>query len=156
MILPFTCKSCGYRRQDNVCVLDGRPVNPEESYCDMHCRHPYTCDLCGNLLSPGVKGELTPLPDGTYIRLCQACSEQYYMCSTCKNDQCNFNRLAQTSGIPPMVQQIVRQGPMQMITQVRNPELVKQACTNCPCFKNGKCQQEAHGTCSKWELRVPS
>lgn len=83
------------------------------------------CDYCGRPVSTIVDSE------GNCS--CVDCYKQFDTCIMC----CNGNTCAfetDPSPIPKVVTQTMRQGPMVMQTQVKNPERVKQFCFPCKCF----------------------
>ena len=113
------------------------------------------CDVCEKEIAPSVPTVL--IQEGEeWATLCPECDARLGCCVTCATayTQCQFEAIGPQSGLPPVVQQVIRQGPMQMITQVRNPELVKRACQGCSCYVAQKCIRETAQGCVNFRLRL--
>lgn len=151
------CQFCGYVNQEkDKCLLFGIPI-PEDNNksCTYFTYRARRCDVCGGLLIPHAHVILEKIADG-YARICDNCYQYIDKCPTCDHaqEQCNFEIIANSSGIPPIVQKVVQQGPMQMITQVKNPELIAQACPGCICYQNERCLREFGDGCHSYLLHV--
>ncbi len=85
---------------------------------------------------------ITEIEDGTLLYTCPQCYGLIHTCRTCEYVKtCNF--LTDTSE-PPIINQTVRQGPMIMQTQVKNPHLIDKHCISCRCSygDKGDCHRE--------------
>ncbi len=88
------------------------------------------CETCGR---PTEQQVLCPDGDNWHI-LCPACAAQLNTCAFCKKVRiCSFE--TDPSPLPKMIQQQFRQGPMITVTEVMNPERIRQTCEKgCDCF----------------------
>ena len=87
------------------------------------------CDYCGRPASTVVDTE-----DNCS---CVNCYKQFYTCAMCENaSKCEFE--TNPSPLPKVVQQTVRQGPMIMTTQVKNPERIREFCHICQCWNTSE------------------
>ena len=150
-----SCINCGYAASTkDKCLLFGIPIQEEDGKkCTYFTYRARKCDVCGGMLFPHAHVMLEKVADG-YVRVCDNCFQYIDKCPTCQHAQeyCAFQQIASSSGIPPFVQKVVQQGPMQMITQVKNPQLIAQVCPKCPCYKNNSCGKDIGEGCSSYSL----
>jgi hypothetical protein len=106
------------------------------------------CNYCGRQLPPFV------ISDDALV--CMNCYQQFYTCRMCEMGHlCEFE--TNPSPSPKVVFQTIRQGPMVIQHQVKNPQRVEQFCHKCLCWntEKGYCGKE-DGWCKKYhELRPP-
>jgi hypothetical protein len=88
------------------------------------------CETCGR---PTEQQVLCPDGDNWHI-LCPNCASQLNTCAFCKKvNGCAFE--TDPSPLPKRVQKQFRQGNMITVTEVINPERVRQTCEKgCDCF----------------------
>ena len=88
------------------------------------------CETCGR---PTEQQVLCPDGDNWHI-LCSNCAAQLNTCAFCKKvNVCTFE--TDPSPLPKMIQKQFRQGPMITVTEVMNPERIRQTCEKgCDCF----------------------
>ena len=88
------------------------------------------CETCGRPIDQQV---LCPDGDSWHI-LCSDCASYLNTCAFCKKvDTCTFE--TDPSPLPKMVQKQIRQGPMITVTEIMNPERIRQTCEkDCDCF----------------------
>lgn len=109
-----------------------------------------TCDLCGqNFSDPGI---ISPKGD-SFLLMCPNCYKLIGTCHTCKNaNTCNFE--SNPSTLPKTIQKEIRQGPIQAVTTIMNPERVRITCEKgCSCFskKNG-CYKQITAICGNFKF----
>ena len=150
----FHCGTCGLFNPDTEQCMINIPLydleDPRDGYCHNHTFRPKKCDCCGNKVVPWAK----MIYMGNDVMICPDCNQKFGLCETCRQTRqdCNFMIMSQTSGIPPVVQKIAQQGGMQMITQVKNPQLIERACKDCPCYVAGECGQDTGSGCNNYRL----
>ena len=88
------------------------------------------CETCGR---PTEQQVLCPDGDKWHI-LCPSCATQLNTCAFCKkSNTCLFE--TDPSPLPKTIQKQFRQGPMITVTEVMNPERIRQTCEKgCDCF----------------------
>ena len=88
------------------------------------------CETCGRLTEQQV---LCPDGDNWHI-LCPQCASLLNTCNFCKQaQQCLFE--TDPSPLPKMIKKQFRQGNMITVTEIINPERVRQTCEKgCACF----------------------
>ena len=88
------------------------------------------CETCGR---PTEQQVLCPDGNNWHI-LCPNCASQLNTCAFCKKvNVCTFE--TDPSPLPKMVQKQIRQGPMITVTEIMNPERIRQTCEkDCDCF----------------------
>ena len=99
------------------------------------------CETCGR---PTEQQVLCPDGDMWHI-LCPSCASQLNSCAFCKKaDTCSFE--TDPSPLPKMIQKQFRQGPMITVTEVMNPERIRQTCEKgCDCFSTDfGCMRQFH------------
>ena len=146
------CKTCGIKAPDsNTCQLNGTIIDPETDYCSKHASELKICDMCHQ---PYLGQDVIHCQNGEYIKItCMNCASKMGHCVTCAHGiNCKFE--TDPSPIPPVVNQVIRQGNMTMQTQVRNPERIKITCAaGCPCWhtddEGGFCCRE-YSTCGEY------
>ena len=107
------------------------------------------CSYCGNPDAPVVNQEGTEF-------YCLRCKDLFGTCAMCVNAEiCPF----QTSDIdiPPIVMQTIRQGPVTMQQQIKNPDRIRETCQKlCPCFHEEFACLKENGTCGNYARRLPN
>ena len=99
------------------------------------------CETCGR---PTEQQVLCPDGDTWHI-LCHSCASQLGTCAFCKKvNICTFE--TDPSPLPKVVQKQFRQGPMITVTEVMNPERIRQTCEKgCDCFNaDFGCMRQFH------------
>ena len=88
------------------------------------------CETCGR---PTEQQVLCPDGDNWHI-LCPNCASQLNTCAFCKKvNVCTFE--TDPSPLPKRVQKQFRQGNMITVTEIMNPERIRQTCEKgCDCF----------------------
>lgn len=151
------CSSCALR-QDNIqsptgsiCGISNVIVDPGSDYCSKHKDHLTICDVCGQATLELLQVYKTE--EGNFVSMCGECAKQLGYCRTCVNgSKCAFDE--DTSSTPKVVAKQVKQGNSIFVTQVRNPDLVRQTCQKgCPCFSsNNSCLKQSAQTCPQYHL----
>ena len=142
-----TCGDCALYAS-GLCRMTGLTVNAETDYCSKCVFSLPTCDLCGQETLNVIYDVTNP---DKILKVCQSCSEKSGTCATCKHGTtCDFN--TNPSPTPKMVQKQIRQGSTTMITQIPNPDRIRETCQNgCKCYIEdfGCCRQ--FNTCENYE-----
>lgn len=163
MSTPFHCGTCGLLDpQTNQCMVNV-PLqgleDPKDGYCHNHTFRLKQCECCGAKVAPWAK--MIYIEAGSSnesIMICPECNANYGLCATCAQSriECNFQIVASSPGlnIPPIVQEVKAQGNMQMVANVRNPQLMESACAECPCYSymDKKCLKDTGGGCIKYQI----
>lgn len=113
------------------------------------------CTVCGREIPRGIMSILYQEEENAeWALLCPECDARLYTCATCKMgyEPCRFELIGPSTGLPPIVQQVMRNGNMQMITQIKNPEIVAKACPECPCYVAQRCVRESGQGCENFRL----
>lgn len=159
------CSSCAFRAKTNdgqdACRLHSSPqhlhiIDLSKDYCSSHRDENETpiCAACGQsrlidytLVYLECPSEKPP------IILCQSCYSRINTCAFCKSSNyCDFEQ--NPIQIPPIVMKTIRQGPMTMQTQIRNPDRVAETCEKgCKCWdwEEKRCLRE-NNWCSNQDL----
>ena len=106
------------------------------------------CNYCGKPASTVVDSE------GNCS--CVNCYQQFYTCRMCENgSMCEFE--TNPSPLPKVVVQTIRQGPVTMQTQVKNPQRIEEFCQKCLCWNSEEnyCGKE-DGWCKKYHEVYPA
>ena len=140
------CKDCKLCIND-ICQIFKTNVSEEEG-CPNFVNETYTCDFCGREFNPKIA-----VIDGDKI-YCQDCGHALGTCATCRlGNVCEFQ--TNPGGPSPTIQKTVRQGNMQTIMSVPNPERTEFFCVrnNCPCYDQnlGLCLKNCQ-SCAKWAI----
>ena len=159
------CRTCASasKTQDgrDACARFKILINPNEDFCSQHVTKGQTgtCELCRvHLPFDQFYIWVTADESKNYI-VCKNCLANIGSCNTCKyQTQCGF---AADHSAPQVIMKTVRQGMMQMQTQVKNPTLVVKHCQKCRCSDDADphvqdvyCFRDENGAnCSKWEMR---
>ena len=120
----------------DYCPYFKSPVDIEKDGCNKYAypQQEYVCEVCGR---PIMELTGTGFLDEVHL-VCPNCFNAGYGCHTCVNGK-NCGVTSDTSGRPQLVQKVIQQGNMQVITQGINPELEKEYCHHCVCWlKNDK------------------
>ena len=151
-----TCGACALMKlAGGTCPIFREPIGPQEPACPRFKRELNNCDMCGQPILGEEIIYLNP-NNQTQIRVyCEQCSNQIGKCPTCENaNSCDFQ--TNTSNIPPIIQQQIRQGNAVMMTQVKNPERIEITCKkNCKCFDSEYGCMKEEGFCFHWKPRKP-
>lgn len=146
----YRCKDCGfYVPEQQGCSLHQKYVNPTEDFCSDHVATLQMCELCGKPIVPKNTVWLA------HHILCSKCAQLATgTCVGCThyNDMCYLTDDT-TVTEPLKVRKTIRQGNMQMMTEVVNPERIRKTCeAKCFCFdaENGCGKQ--NGYCSKFDF----
>jgi hypothetical protein len=144
------CKTCALltsQGENKFCGLARYQVDPETDYCSHHAWTLPTCDICGAKM---IKINIIDMVDGIAHPICDNCAAQTGTCKTCKHSRsCAFNE--SPSPLPKTIRQTIQKGPMQIATDVMNPERIQETCKKgCTCWDdNLGCLRQAAGTCAK-------
>ncbi|MDO4966762.1 MAG: hypothetical protein Q4E51_08660 [Lachnospiraceae bacterium] len=148
MMTVIKCGDCAFRSQDGArCGITGISIDPEVDGCSKGQKSPYVCDICGRFI---VESSIIDMDGETPHIICEKCHSKFGTCSLC--DSAGYCDFAQNPiQIPPTVQKRIQQGPMIAMTEVMNPERIKETCMkNCGCFDPEiGCLRQSAGTCGK-------
>lgn len=149
------CKDCRLANlKDLQCMLTRLPIGLKDKACANFTKELFLCEICNQQMAkPGIMVET----EQDFMMLCSNCSQKVGFCYTCECEHlCPFEQ--DPSTIPKMIQKQVRQGNMQMITQVPNPERIKITCeTDCKCYdKEIGCLKKKSQCCWNWKFRRKS
>lgn len=129
-MMTFYCNNCGYYRPaTGLCQITGNTIDPNHAICDNFlCGEYYTCKACH---TPIFHKQM--IIDGQGNTYCDKCWAKLNTCANCEqNVNCAFNDSPDT---PKMIQKREIVGNMQAVTNVRNPDIVRDTCQNgCSCF----------------------
>ena len=152
------CNTCALKdEQRKICRLSGIPINLEEDFCSHHIQNLMTCEICGSPML--TKGSLVEMDSElNWHHYCAQCKELLKTCQIC-SAPCEFE--TNPDPMPKVVMKTVRQGNMQMQTQVMNPDRVNKFCLVCGCYdKELGCKRQFNVGCDKkpdfWTSRNPS
>lgn len=147
-----TCGKCNYffttsSNGQTGCRLTGIKVTADE-YCSkgnfMDKDNINICEICGNPIQEPAERVVVEIIDGKLHTICGTCMEHHLKtCKVCDNrNRCDFE--TNPSTLPKTIQKSVQNGPMHMVTQVRNPERIKITCEKgCGCWnKEGYCNRD--------------
>ena len=129
-----TCGSCALMQHNGgVCPVFETAQPQDHPGCQYHTFELHPCVLCGNHMSKDNQFIDITEPDNMII-YCGNCKQHISHCPTCVNvKECRFE--TDPSPLPKVVQREIRQGNMISVTQVMNPERIRQTCQNgCLCF----------------------
>lgn len=156
-LIPFykKCRTCGAKGQ----FQDGSPgcskfkikIDLDNDYCSWHQpENAPECTICHQ-----KKEGIYLWYDEEYTVYCPICPTCFAKIGTC--DTCTYGNICELmtdQSEPPYVMQTVRQGPMIMQQQVKNPNLIARHCNKCCCSFDGKtCNKENEDiTCNNWKL----
>lgn len=144
------CGDCAlWKQYKGVCPYFRQPFDEKEGGCPMFTSDIYTCEICGQL----TKHLVIDVTDENHIHfLCQSCQEQSGTCATCKHGgECLFQ--TSPSPIPKIIKKEIRQGNMIAVTDIPNPERIRETCAKgCPCFDPEFGCFKQNNTCGKWRI----
>lgn len=136
------------------CKLTGVRCTPEEYCSKFTSNHPgvgLTCEICGQRIIQNIMYVIIDTDDqGNLHAICENCCSKMNTCGTCNNRNCcDFE--TNPSSIPKVVQKRVQNGPMTMMTQVRNPDRIEITCKqNCGCWSDEFGCQKENNYCQKY------
>lgn len=147
-----TCLQCGLLKANgNICPVFKGPRTEENKICDYFSKHLQTCEICGLIILPTTL--IYDMTDETPHIICEGCQSRTGTCATCsKSQECKFQ--TDPSNLPFTIQKQIRQGNMVMVTEIKNPERIRQTCAKgCPCFdpETQECNKEL-GICGSWSI----
>ena len=125
------CETCAlYASNQQGCVRTQTRQLPTDN-CSSWAKEVPVCESCGGKFVPPITYLMI---DETPVVLCPKCASSTNTCAMCKSGgYCDFQE--NPIGIPPMVQQTIRQGNTTMVGTVPNPERIAATCANgCPCW----------------------
>lgn len=129
-MMTFYCNNCGYYRPTTgLCQITGNTIDPNHAICDNFlCGEYYTCKACH---TPIFHKQM--IIDDQGNAYCDKCWAKLNTCANCEqNVNCAFNDSPDT---PKMIQKREIVGNMQIVMNVRNPDIVRDTCQNgCSCF----------------------
>lgn len=152
MSTPLTkyCKNCALRNPNAPkCQLTGLDIQRGDTGCAHYVTHLDECGICKSKMPRGQLVDVTNPADIFYI--CPKCEEKIGTCVTCEKSRfCSFE--SDSSTLPKVTMQTIRQGNAVMQTQVRNPERIKITCAkNCACYDAEiGCLREEAMCCDKY------
>lgn len=152
MTNQITCGQCALKSPDGQhCRLHNLPIrNPEDS-CPDGTKRVEKCDLCGAEILPRAIIVDMGLDHKTHI-ICSTCSQNYYSCSHCGQSlTCSFE--SSSIDLPKQVQQQIKTAQGYIVTNIKNPERVRQTCEKgCKCFdKEFGCLRQSN-YCDNFEI----
>lgn len=136
------------------CGLTMVRCTPEEYCSKFTFKNPegtMSCEICGHLIIPKIMNAVIDTDDeGNLHVLCENCLTKMHTCDTCdKRNSCDFE--TNPSTIPKVVQKRVQNGPMTMMTQVRNPARIDITCKqNCCCWSEEYGCQKENNYCKQY------
>lgn len=138
--MPYvpTCAECAYGKSGHYCILKGTTYG---SHCNNYYNEEFHCKKCGK---PIFHSQVIYDTKSKSI-YCEECLSNITQCFDCANaGQCAFNEY--TGSLPKFIQQQARQGANILIQQtVKNPSVVAETCTSCPCVgSNNQCLRETN------------
>lgn len=144
-----TCKLLVSQNGKQFCGLGRYQVTPEADYCSRHRDTLDTCEICGAvLIEPGI----IDMQDGSPHLICSSCLSKMKTCALCdRTKECLFETSPSTT--PKVVNKVISQGPMQVTTNVMNPDRIQETCkTDCPCWNDelGCLRKTTTQTCGQW------
>ena len=149
------CGRCALRAQDGThCGITGMAINPDADFCSKYSESPPQCDVCHKFIVG--TSYLEQSEDGKWHQICGPCIQKLGTCHTCDRiTSCTFEQ--SSSSLPKFVQKQVRQGNMVAVTQVMNPDRVKETCEKgCPCFdKTIGCIRQNSQMCENFKHTYP-
>lgn len=147
----MTCGQCALMQHNGgVCPYFNEKFPPETNGCPKGVTFLTTCEICGRLTD-------TPIIDVTDENhphmWCPSCHNLSGHCPTCiKGNECLFE--TDPSPIPKVVQKEIRQGNMITVTQIMNPERIRQTCQKgCTCFDPEFGCLKQNNCCGKWKVK---
>ena len=141
------CNTCAcFNKNKNICGLSGIPMEGDKDYCSKHTDTILRCEVCGNMmLVPGSIIEIDS--EGKSHQFCPRCRELLKTCQTC-SALCEFE--TNPDPMPKVVVKTVRQGNIQMQTQIRNPDRESKFCHSCGCYDEELgCKRQFNVACDK-------
>lgn len=159
-ISAYYCETCtaskpNLRASTGRVCLKNRDEVKNTDFCSKHSSYTFICDCCGNEYSPILMRSNYFIDNGVEAILCEQCAEQLGSCATCKHiTNCTFE--TDPSPLQKIIQKTMRQGNMQIMTQVMNPERMKITCQKgCPCFdQESQACGRSRATCPQYLVRV--
>lgn len=143
------CATCALRvHEGQTCGLTGLPA-ADTDFCSKYQKTLELCEICGG----PIVGKPIIVPDGDKFHLvCGKCAKDLTGCSTCnQRNYCDFD--TNPSPIPKTVRRVFQKGPMQTVTEVMNPERIRETCEkNCHCFDAEFGCWKQLGFCTKQEI----
>ena len=111
------------------------------------------CDICGRPVPRGIV--ITQEEDKIQL-MCPACANAAGTCATCLygvDVYCYFE--TDPSPTPKTVTKTIRNGNMQFIAQVKNPDRVRETCQKCQCSfgTDFECQRQIATGCAHFHLK---
>lgn len=153
------CGKCGLRVRtpDGMfCYRTSKKVNPDKDFCSHFQEELIICEICGH---PIVKDQVIFDSDDneTFHTICPNCVTLMGTCSICdKATTCDFK--TNPVPIPFTVQKKIQRGPMTAVTEILNPERIRETCQkNCECFSEEfGCLRQTCQTCNKFVHTYPN
>ena len=151
------CGSCALRTDNinsptgHICSISNLIVDASKDFCSKHKNELPTCDVCGQATLDLL--QIIKTKEGDFIAMCGECSKQLGHCRTCiHGNKCSFE--TDPSSLPKIVNKEITQGNARFVTQIKNPDRVRQTCQkNCPCFSSDNlCLKQSVQTCQQYRL----
>jgi hypothetical protein len=145
------CGDCAYLRLGGgICVLENEQIPATEIACRKFRKNIDPCDLCGRYSKTPLIRDITDEP---ILSVCDECLSKYNTCITCKETtHCEFD--TNPSPTPKFVRREIRNGNMITVTQIRNPDRIRELCQGkCSCFDEKVGCLRENKSCGKWEIR---
>lgn len=144
------CGSCALWQHNNeVCPYFQQEFPKDEGGCPMFVSEICTCDICGKI----TVNPIIDVTDENHLHyICESCSSKSGTCATCKcGGDCLFQ--SDPSSLPKFIKKEIRQGNMIAVTDIPNPERIRQTCQKgCPCFDPEFGCLKQNNTCGKWRI----
>ena len=144
------CGSCALWQHNNgICPYFRQKFEKDEGGCPMFTSEVCTCDICGNI----TVNPIIDVTDENHLHyICESCSAKSGTCATCKcGGDCLFEN--DPSSLPKFIKKEIRQGNMIAVTDIPNPERIRQTCQKgCPCFDPEFGCLKQNNTCGKWKV----
>ena len=144
------CGQCALRTQDGVhCGVTGLEINPDVDFCSKFADHPTKCEICGRFI---VGHSYLEEIDGVWRQYCGSCLKKLGTCALCERATiCDFEQ--NPSPIPKTIQKQIQRGPMTAVTNIPNPERIRETCEkNCECYDaENDCLKQNIQMCAKFK-----
>ena len=126
----ITCGQCALKTPDGqTCLRFGMKIT--DKGCGYGSTQLFTCDNCGRPIFPE---NVFFDSENSKIVLCSRCAKASNTCALCCHSiGCFFNESSNPT--PKMVQKTVQINGGYAVTQIMNPERIRNTCKKgCPCF----------------------
>lgn len=151
------CGECGLRTQDGVhCYLTGAQIDLNKDFCSNFQKEVVVCEICGRVvLQNSIIFDMDE--HEIFHIICPNCASAMGTCKICdKASICDLK--TNPLPIPLTVKKKIQRGPITAVTEVLNPERIRETCQkNCECFSEEfGCLRQTCQTCNKFVHTYPN